>query len=328
MQLSQPAALKEKRRHGDDHFPIGLYYMELLPGEMVVDCHWHDEAEFLYVVEGGTLFQIGEHQYPVHEGEAVFIHGGEIHAGFPHGDHGCRFYAIVFDMNWLNSPSYDVLQSEYMSPILNGYVSLPPLFSKRETWAEPILHHLQNMIRVLENRPPGYALAVKSNLYSILFEIASHDRWFYRPLHDARNSDLNRLKKVLRYIETHYNENIKLSDLANVAHMSEGHFCRFFKAMTRTTSIEYINRYRISRAAEWLKQSDRKIAAIAHEVGFENISYFIKTFKRLTGFTPHAYRKYHWRQKQKNLPFVRKDVLNDIWRKGWDSNPRTPNNDA
>jgi AraC-like DNA-binding protein len=73
--------------------------------------------------------------------------------------------------------------------------------------------------------------------------------------------------------------------------MSEGQFNRFFKAMTRTTPIEYLNAYRIKRAGEYLAMSDKKISAIAMDVGFDNLSYFIKVFRQTMKCTPSEYRK-------------------------------------
>lgn len=303
MHVGKSAMLKESRRHGDDLFPLGLYYMDLPPGETVVDYHWHAEAEFLYVVHGGTMFQIGEQLYPVRKGEAVFVHGGDIHAGFPLGDDGCCFYAIVFDMNWLQSSQYDFIQNEYMLPLLDGHRSLPLHYNRDTAWKRNVLTYLERLINVLKSKANGFPLAVKSELYSILFEIANGDHWITRDATDAeRNSDLYRLKQVLRYIENHYDQKIELRDLAAITHMSAGHFCRFFKAMTRKTSIEYINSYRIARAAELLKRSERKISDIAHDVGFDNISYFIKKFKQQIGCTPNEYRRNH-REHTVPIPF-------------------------
>ncbi|WP_335582159.1 cupin domain-containing protein [Paenibacillus yonginensis] len=84
--------LKESRVHGEHLQPFGAYSLEYGPGEHVLDCHWHDESEFFYVLEGSVMFQVDEELFPVHAGEAVFIDGGDIHAGHAYGDEGCRFF--------------------------------------------------------------------------------------------------------------------------------------------------------------------------------------------------------------------------------------------
>ncbi|MNO04942.1 Regulatory protein SoxS [compost metagenome] len=73
--------------------------------------------------------------------------------------------------------------------------------------------------------------------------------------------------------------------------MSEGQFCRFFKSMTRQTPMDYVNSYRIRQAAEMLRVEDRKISDIALEVGFDNISYFIRVFRKMMKCSPSAFRK-------------------------------------
>ncbi|MNJ63181.1 Regulatory protein SoxS [compost metagenome] len=73
--------------------------------------------------------------------------------------------------------------------------------------------------------------------------------------------------------------------------MSEGQLCRFFKSMTRQTPMDYINSYRIRQAVELLREPDRKISDIALEVGYDNISYFIRVFRKAMNCSPSEFRK-------------------------------------
>lgn len=82
--------------------------------------------------------------------------------------------------------------------------------------------------------------------------------------------------------------------------VSEGHFNRFFKKMVNKTPIEFINRYKISEAAKILRDTDKKEAVVAAEVGFDNISYFINTFKSVVHCTPSQYRKGTFNYRDKN----------------------------
>ncbi|MNC51581.1 HTH-type transcriptional regulator CdhR [compost metagenome] len=91
-------------------------------------------------------------------------------------------------------------------------------------------------------------------------------------------------------MQAHYSRPISIRELADLIPMSEGQFCRFFKAMTRQTPIEYLNAYRITQANELLRFTDRKIADIAMEVGFGHISYFIKVYRKVMKTTPSRYR--------------------------------------
>lgn len=93
--------LKEDRRHGTPQFPFAAYMMECPAGTTVLDNHWHDEVEFLWVVEGQATFQIGLTNYELKSGEAMFVPGGEVHGGFSSDGSSCSYRAAVFQLDWL-----------------------------------------------------------------------------------------------------------------------------------------------------------------------------------------------------------------------------------
>lgn len=291
MQKRATPTLKENRAHGDAQFPLAAYCMSAGPGKIVVNCHWHEEAEFFYVLEGQLQFQIGAAYFPVKSGEAVFVHSADIHAGYALPSSGCRFFALVFDMNLLRSGYHDRLQSEYILPLLDGRKSLPSHITKENVWGRQILQDLDGIREAMEDHKVGYELKVKSHLFMILAEIASGNHWVLRNAQNTTDSRLDRLRTVLTFIEENYQRKIQLKELAALAHMSEAHFCRFFKVFARKTPVEYVNSYRIAMAAEILATGDRKLLDIALDVGFEQPSYFIKKFRELMNCTPAEYRK-------------------------------------
>ena len=81
-----------------------------------------------------------------------------------------------------------------------------------------------------------------------------------------------------------------IEELASVCHFSQTHFMNFFKRYAGMTCIEYINHYRITRAAADLVETERQGMDIALENGFRNISYFNKVFKKIIGISPSKYR--------------------------------------
>lgn len=283
---------KENRFHGNVRFPLAPYWLQIGPRELVVECHWHEEAEFFYVLKGAALVQIGTNYYPTHAGEAVFIHGGDIHAAYPLGEEGCSFFAVVFNMNILRSGVNDAVQNDYILPLLDGSKSLPLHYSYHENGEPAILSNLDGIMQALEQKGLGHELTVKAHLYLILANIASHNRWLIRHAPSlAVTNRIDSLKTVLNYIGSSYMHRITIKEIASLVFMSEGHFCRFFKAMVRQTPIEYINSYRINIAADLIEHSNRKILDIAMEVGFDNLSYFIKKFREQLSCTPAQYRE-------------------------------------
>jgi AraC-like DNA-binding protein len=101
------------------------------------------------------------------------------------------------------------------------------------------------------------------------------------------------MKLILKYIENHYMDKITIEDMANELGLSQSHFMKYFKKTMGTSFIDYLNEYRLTMASRLLISSDSSVLDIASEVGFENLSYFNRIFKRRFCQTPSAYRKEH-----------------------------------
>ena len=98
--------------------------------------------------------------------------------------------------------------------------------------------------------------------------------------------------KVIQYIQDHYKEKIVLEDIAKQFNYSVGHLCRKFKEEIGDSIVNYIIKYRISIAMKLLfERQELSIEEIALEVGFNDVQFFDKTFKKLVGMTPGKYRK-------------------------------------
>lgn len=94
-----------------------------------------------------------------------------------------------------------------------------------------------------------------------------------------------------KYIAAHYGEKILLKDIAEQVYLNPIYFSICFKRTTGVNFVDYLNEYRIERAKEQLKSVKYSISQIAQNVGFSNIRYFTKIFKRYVGLTPATYRK-------------------------------------
>lgn len=100
-----------------------------------------------------------------------------------------------------------------------------------------------------------------------------------------------KIKAAVSLIESRYASMLSLDQLADELQMSKYHFLRSFAAAVGMTPNEYLNRVRIERAMELLRQSDENVEQIAERVGYSSGSYFIKAFRRRTGLTPGTFRK-------------------------------------
>ena len=99
------------------------------------------------------------------------------------------------------------------------------------------------------------------------------------------------MKLILKYVENNYMEKITIEDIANEVDLSQSHFMKYFKNTMGTSFVDYLNENRLTMASRLLISSDSSILAIASEVGFENLSYFNRIFKKRFGQTPREYRR-------------------------------------
>lgn len=98
------------------------------------------------------------------------------------------------------------------------------------------------------------------------------------------------LNEILQYINENYQNNIRLNQCAKDLHISENQINRLFNQHFNMSFIKYVNKYRIDKAIELLKNKNLTIKEVASKVGFNNLNYFYKVFKSITGNTPKEIR--------------------------------------
>lgn len=98
------------------------------------------------------------------------------------------------------------------------------------------------------------------------------------------------LKKVSNYIQDCLDQDVSLSDLADVLNLSQYHFCRLFKQSMGMAPHQYLTRCRIDRAKQLLLTTQLTITEIAFAVGFNNHSSFTRLFRQSVGLTPKQFR--------------------------------------
>ena len=86
-------------------------------------------------------------------------------------------------------------------------------------------------------------------------------------------------------------QKMSVAEVAEQVEFSESHFMRYFKENMNTSFVDYLREYRLTMAARLLVASDATILSIAEEVGFDNLSYFNRAFKKHYGVTPSQYRR-------------------------------------
>ncbi|QGQ48591.1 helix-turn-helix transcriptional regulator [Metabacillus sediminilitoris] len=99
------------------------------------------------------------------------------------------------------------------------------------------------------------------------------------------------VKKAVDYIHLHLDHSLSLNEIAAILHVNSSHLSRKFKQDMNMTIIDYINQRRVEEAKLYLQRGNISITEIAFMVGFNDLNYFTRVFKKFTSFTPSQYMK-------------------------------------
>ena len=105
--------------------------------------------------------------------------------------------------------------------------------------------------------------------------------------------ELERIQVVYDYILRNYQETISLEEAANLVAMTKTSFCKFLKKHTKKTFSQMVNAIRIDHACHLIIQTDKNISTIAYQSGFNDVSYFSRTFKKLMLKSPKSFIQEH-----------------------------------
>ncbi|MDR2469025.1 MAG: AraC family transcriptional regulator [Tannerella sp.] len=100
-----------------------------------------------------------------------------------------------------------------------------------------------------------------------------------------------RIIKVIRYIRENLHRDIRLDELSSLCYITNDHLIRMFRKEMQCPPLQYINRKKVEKAQLMLSISDKSIKDIAHSLSFDNLSYFHRLFKKITGCSPGRYRE-------------------------------------
>ncbi len=106
-----------------------------------------------------------------------------------------------------------------------------------------------------------------------------------------KSSARNEVEKVKSYIYAHYQEELSVEILGNAVYLSPGYLSYIFKQETGDGLSHFIRQFRLEKAKELLRTTNKKIVQICQETGFTNVSYFCKSFREYYGCSPDQFRK-------------------------------------
>lgn len=278
--------------HRTDSRPFSLYRTVVDQGEScALYLHCHPEAELFYLEQGMVDFQVESRSFPLRAGEGIFIPPDRIHSAVNRTapSASCCYRAFVFDLKLLE---------QSLPPHCQNYFT--PLQLRQPDCVFPITAEKPENARLLALLPAVFSQQGPELEYYELSLIGSlllcwqelYNLCFSRLRTEPADSALQKeIQKSLDFLQRNFADPVTLAELSKKAGFSESYFCHSFKNCTGYTPFAYLNRLRIVKSCELLAQTDKKITEIASLCGFNNISYFNRTFYKMTGTSPSAYRR-------------------------------------
>ena len=280
---------RELIEHGTPLFPVACYHDNI--SEADVPWHWHGELESLIVETGTARVAVNGTDRVVKQGEGFFINAGALHGARPEGTEICRLRSVVFHPRLVGGGLDSIIWQKYLEPLLSDPCRPCVYFANTQEWERDALSAIQEAWQACASEAEGFEFAVRERLSRLIFLLAKHCPAAEKKPSEKALRDGERIKVMLQYIREHYAEELTLAKIAQSAAVSENECLRCFRDMIGSTPIRYVRQVRIQRAAELLLSTDRKISDIGMECGFQEMSYFAKTFRELKGCTPGAFRR-------------------------------------
>ena len=265
-------------------FHINHLHVESFPSGR----HFHTEVEILMVLKGtGTRF-VGDSVERFVPGDLVMIGPNVPHEWcsdrLDNGNESEAVY-ILFNTEILGKDFWHLPEARIIIRIIQQSERGIKLTGKTRNEVSDLIKQIETSF--------GFTRIIL--LLQILEKIAFNGEFQYlaspvinSPLNER---DTERLNKVYKYVLDNFQHHISHEKAASIASLSSAAFCRYFRRRTNKTFIRFLNEIRIGQACRLLINENFAVAEICYICGYSNNSYFIRQFRKITGFTPLGYRK-------------------------------------
>lgn len=255
----------------------------------------HEHPSFLeltYVLQGRANHVIDGVSSIISKGDYFIVDYKTQHRYTQIGDTpfivvNCLFIPQLIDQTLGNCQRFE--------EVINNYLINFDFCQLKERPTNLILHDsdghiwemIQNLCKEYENKDIGYLESMRCQLILLLIDIM---RQLQLPNTENTKSKNSFVNNVLEYANKHFAENISLKEIAHKYNYSSAHVSNLFKKETGITFSEYVQSIRIQESCRLLANTNKTVAEIVSLVGYTDIKFFNKIFKRITGMTPRQFK--------------------------------------
>ena len=278
--------LKENRPHGTKEDPFSIYHIKDVGRAFQIPVHWHNELEIIYVKTGFLNVNISGESYVGNSGESFVVSPGNLHfMGSQTGD--VDYYTFLFPLRYIAFQIDDLYDDTIVEPLNNGkYMIMPQIGDVIKDICESLID-IYSMKNNNNKQKLDAQIETKMKLLQFIQRMWQKD--FI--INNDTNGRTMMEKEMISYIQQNFTTKISLNKFGAQFHLSEKYISRYFKEHFHITLSQYVNHLRLEYARQLLQDTTLPVTEIAMQSGYQNVSYFIRSFKKTYGVPPLRYRK-------------------------------------
>ena len=278
--------LKENKPHGTKDDPFSTYHIENAGRSFQIPVHWHDEFEIIYVRSGFLTVSISGESYIGKTGEAFVVSPGNLHLmGSQTGT--VDYYTFLFPLKYISFRTDDMLDEKLLEPLNSGHLMICPRV--KDTAKELC----EQLIKIYEAKKDESESKITTQVGTkiILLQFIL-EMWKKGFVIENDTSGRNTVEKeMVSYIQQNFTGKISLKEFGEQFHLSEKYISRYFKEHFHITLSQYVTYLRLEHAKQLLQDTDIPVTDVAMQSGYQNVSYFIRSFQKAYAVSPLKYRK-------------------------------------
>ena len=278
--------LKENKPHGTKDDPFSTYHIENAGRSFQIPVHWHDEFEIIYVRSGFLTVSISGESYIGKTGEAFVVSPGNLHLmGAQTGT--VDYYTFLFPLKYISFRTDDMLDEKLLEPLNSGHLMICPRV--KDTAKELCEQLIEIYMAKKDESESKIATQVRTKIILLQFILEMWKKGFV--IENDTNGRNTVEKEMVSYIQQNFTGKISLREFGEQFHLSEKYISRYFKEHFHITLSQYVTYLRLEHAKQLLQDTDIPVTDVAMQSGYQNVSYFIRSFQKAYAVSPLKYRK-------------------------------------
>lgn len=250
--------------------------------------HYHKEVEFLAVVEGHLGIQSRRNYKILGPGDVMILGASQPHRSHKPLTDKLRY--IVFQVDLIRHFDQSTMPYLYcFSELTQPLNKLNYIFEQDDQIKKQAFSIIIDVFNESQIQQRGYELSISSSIKRLMLLMLRSDS--QNVLNYTEETDLNRLRPVLDFVDAHLAEKIYVEDACALLNLSYHYFIKYFKKIMGISFVDYINYKRIKKSELLLLTSELSILEVSYEVGITNMAQFYKLFKRFNNCSPKEFKQ-------------------------------------